>query len=129
MCSSDLLVNNAGVARVTLGDLGGIADVERAIELVRGIDWSESIRDSSNLGAILYDLGDVARAEAVHSEALALAERFGDSVGQRWISTELAVDRLATGDWDDALVRADAMIDSCRDHAHYMETSAWRVRA
>ena len=122
-------LNNRGVARVSIGDPEGVGDIERAIELVRGVDWHESIRAGSNLGSILYALGDVARAEAVHLEALALADRFEDSVGQRWISTELAQDRVYTGGWDDALRRADAMIESCREQPHYMEIGAWLVRA
>ncbi len=85
-------LNNRGVARVSIGDPGAVSATSSGpSSSSAGVDWHESIRAGSNLGSILYALGDVARAEAVHLEALALADRFEDSVGQRWISTELAL--------------------------------------
>ena len=83
-------LDNRGVARVSLGDAGGVADVERAIELVARRRLERVDSRELEPGSILYALGEVRRAEAVHTEALALADRYGDSVGQRWISTELA---------------------------------------
>ena len=46
-------LNNIGNARVTLGDAGGVADLERSVEISAAVGSVESVRGYLNLGTLL----------------------------------------------------------------------------
>ena len=72
-------LNNIGLARVTLGDAGGVADLERSVEISAAVGSVESIRGYLNLGTTLAHLGNLDRAYAVHADGRRAAERLGDA--------------------------------------------------
>ncbi len=115
-------LQNRGVARFNLGDLEGIADVERALEIALEIGSSDVGRCRINLGSFLDDLG---RLDAAH-EHLREGLRFAKSVGwgrfERIMTTELARNRLLAGKWDEAVDLARRFADEVR--AGYHETEA-----
>ena len=81
-------LNNIGIARLTLGDFGGLDDLEECVRIaVRPI--LQSVRAYGNLGSVLLDLGQIARSFATTKEGLELAQRFGlwDWLG--WLESEL----------------------------------------
>jgi class 3 adenylate cyclase/tetratricopeptide (TPR) repeat protein len=91
-----------GCARVSLGDRGGIDDLETALELVgrRGVVANRAM---TNLGWAYDVSGDLLRSHRVTEEAVELAMREGD-VQSEWFSrSNLANGWYMLGRWDDAL--------------------------
>ena len=68
-----------GPARVNLGELEGVRDLERSIEIAEAAQSSEAVRGYGNLGSTTADLGDLRRARELYDKALEVAERFGFS--------------------------------------------------
>src|SRR5437868_5856160 len=81
-------LNRIGVARATTGDRGGLADLERSIEIAEEANSPESIRGYFNLGSIVANLGDLARAADLHAQGQRLAERFGDAAWAEYFDAE-----------------------------------------
>ncbi len=124
-----LALNNIGVARVTLGDAGGIADLERSVEISAAVGSVESVRGYLNLGTTLAHLGDLERAYAVHAEGRRLAERLGDATGIRWFEVERLFECYWRGWWDDAATEAEALLAAVEGPAdYYTELGARHVR-
>ena len=102
-------LNNIGNARVTLGDAGGVADLERSVEISAAVGSVESVRGYLNLGTRLNDLGHLERSFAVHAEGRRLAERLGDATGIRWFAIERLFECYWTGWWDEAAADVEAL--------------------
>jgi hypothetical protein len=123
--------NNIGFARVTLGDAGGIDDLERSVSSAVALKSPEAIRAYLNLGTCLAHLGDLQRAFEVHDAGRRAADRFGDAAGQEWFAAERLWEDYWRGNWDEAQTRADDLLadvaaGSPRSH---LEPSARLVRA
>ena len=103
-------LNNIGNARVTLGDAGGVADLERSVEISAAVGSVESVRGYLNLGTTLDHLGHLERAFAVHAEGRRLAERLGDATGIRWFAVERLFECYWTGWWDEAAADVEALL-------------------
>ena len=99
-----------GTARVSVGDVDGVADLERAIELGRELRSPELVRSLVNLAAIYVGLGDLTRAFELHEEARAAAKRLGHARGARWLRGELVAECYWTGRWDEAVRLADEFL-------------------
>jgi class 3 adenylate cyclase/tetratricopeptide (TPR) repeat protein len=112
-------LNNIGFARVTLGDIGGVADLERSVEISVAIDSVEGVRGYLNLGTILAHLGHLDRSFSVHAEGRRLAERFGNAIGIRWFAIERLFECYWTGRWDEAVTRADALLAAVEGTVDY----------
>ena len=99
-----------GDARVQLGDLGGLADFERGIELAEEQSSPEAVAGIINLADTVMELGDLARAIELRESARASAERLGDGA-QPEVAPRGAERKLYwTGRWDEALALADAFV-------------------
>ncbi len=126
-------LNNIGVARVTLGDAGGVADLERSVEISAAIGSVESVRGYLNFGTILNHLGNLDRAFAVHAEGRRIAERLGDATGIRWFEIERLFECYWTGRWDDAAADVEVLLAAVEGPAdyytdYYTELGARQVR-
>jgi class 3 adenylate cyclase/tetratricopeptide (TPR) repeat protein len=118
-----------GVARSESGDLGGVGDLERGLELARNSNSPEAVRAYLNLGSIVARLGDLPRAFELHAEGRSAAERFGDLVGIRWLQAEQLYEDYWSGRTDAALRRAEEIIREVEAGApHRMELDARFVR-
>jgi tetratricopeptide (TPR) repeat protein len=123
------LLNTLGVGRVKLGDRGGIADIECALE-ASATGSPEHLRAYINLSSTLGELGEFARSMALHEEALREAERAGAPGPARWLRGELMWDQYLAGNWDAALGEAEEFFRAAeRDERHYMDAAALVVRA
>jgi class 3 adenylate cyclase len=119
-----------GGARANLGDLGGVADLERAIELALASNNSVAARAYNNLAVVLSDRGDTERATELWREGLRVADRLGNRLIGRFIEGQLFWVAFEAGRWDEALTGADAFIAACRaGRPHVLETSAHWTRA
>jgi class 3 adenylate cyclase/tetratricopeptide (TPR) repeat protein len=93
-----------GTARIALGDLHGLVDLERSIELALAANAAvEAGRAYNNLAGFVYEAGETGRAHALYEEGLALAERFGIAHMAAVFRTRLARVAYDQGRWDDAL--------------------------
>jgi DNA-binding SARP family transcriptional activator/tetratricopeptide (TPR) repeat protein len=120
-----------GAARVSLGDPGGVADLERCIALCEAEGFSSVIPWRNNLAFALSILGDLRGCVAVRRAAWEAAGRFGSARGLRWLELERAAEHYWSGRWDQAVRVADSVVAEAGDGApHYMECECriWRGR-
>jgi tetratricopeptide (TPR) repeat protein len=119
-----------GGARHYTGDTGGVADMERAIEIAMRSSNPVAARGYNNLAAALSDDGDIEGAERLWREGRRVAERFGNRTIGRFIEGQLFWIAFETGRWDEALDAAQAFIEECEAGSpHYLHSSALFVRA
>jgi hypothetical protein len=109
--TSSICFNSIGMARVRSGDLGGVEDIERAVERA---DRSGSIfhRHSAlnNLANMLWTVGRLDEGSARIHEARDLCERYGFASALRWNDAELAYDANYHGDLQAALAAANGFL-------------------
>jgi DNA-binding SARP family transcriptional activator/class 3 adenylate cyclase len=120
-----------GAARISLGDPGGIADLERCIALCEAHGSSSVIPWHGNLAFCFALLGDLRRCFAAREAAWGAAEHYGSALRLRWLEIERAGECYWTGRWDQAVRIADALAPATDDGApHYMKAIChlWRGR-
>jgi class 3 adenylate cyclase/tetratricopeptide (TPR) repeat protein len=102
------VLNSRGIARGKLGDVGGLDDLERSVELAdRANDPTEMAISRNNLGSILTTFGRLAEARAAVSESSAVARRFGIPSAEQWAEMQLFVHRTFDAGWDSLLAELD----------------------
>jgi tetratricopeptide (TPR) repeat protein len=99
-----------GGARVVGGDLGGLADVERAVAIAVKANSPYSAQAHGFLASLLIALGDLAGGFAAQAAARQAAERFGLTTELRWLATEQVVEDYLRGHWAAALSRAGQIL-------------------
>ena len=120
---------NAGIARVTSGDVEGIADLEAAIMLANEVNSPEVVRATRMLASMHLLLGRLDRAAELYASAREQAERFGDAFEKRWLAAARAMELHWSGRWQEALDVADAFVARTASGVpHYMEAPCRRVR-
>jgi DNA-binding SARP family transcriptional activator len=120
-----------GGARVSLGDPGGLADLERCIAMCEADGSSSVIPWLGNLAFSFALLGDLRRSFAARGAAWEAAERYGSALRLRWLELERASEHYWSGRWDQSVRVADSVAPDDQDGApHYMESECrlWRGR-
>jgi len=105
-----------GFTRFSIGDLGGLADQERSIEIARAANSPDSFRSRGNYASCLAELGRIRAASEMIEQARAEAERFGTLFYLDWFDAERTGYMYYAGEWDDA-------IDLIGDVLHRVEAS------
>ena len=125
------VLNTIGVSRVNEGDMSGIRDIERSIEIALATNSAECVRGYTNLSAtLLAGVGDLERGIEADAEGIRAAERFGDEIGLRFLRGHQMLYALITGRWDESLAIADEFIAAGEAGSpHYMECAARHHRA
>jgi class 3 adenylate cyclase/tetratricopeptide (TPR) repeat protein len=95
-------LNTIGIARVSRGDVAGFADLETGREIARRVSVPEYVRACGNLASELVVHGELRRAAELHREAFSIASEIGYEEPTRWLSTEIALDHMRAGDWEEA---------------------------
>ena len=103
-------LNTRGVARTLNGDLGGVEDLEHAVEIATPLSF-ELMRALNNLVSTLVELGELERGFALMSRALEAAQRHGHVVAMAWVETQQLDQLYWIGEWDELLSRAERMLD------------------
>jgi class 3 adenylate cyclase len=126
-CVSEALAL-VGMSRVEMGDLRGLEDLVRSIEIARAAGALEALSRALNLQAVAYQvLGDLDAGYAGRMEGARVAERLGSPSWSRWFESVLIDHRYRHGDWGEALRTADEYIASIEAGSpHY---NAWQVYA
>jgi hypothetical protein len=120
---------NAGIARVTSGDVGGMEDLEAAIMLAGEVNSPEVVRATRMLASMHLLLGRLGRAAELYASAREQADRFGDAFEKRWLAAARAMELHWSGRWEDALRVADEFVARTASGVpHYMEATCRRVR-
>jgi class 3 adenylate cyclase len=117
---------------ITIGTAGGgAAAIERGIEIARGVNDIEQLtRGYNNLGELVLEEGQVARAGELYDAARAAAARFGHWLGTRWLDAQEGIHYYYAGDWERSQTLLDAYLAEVeRGLPHYMESSARFARA
>jgi tetratricopeptide (TPR) repeat protein len=123
-------LNYIGSAKARMGDLSGLDDLRRSIDISSGLNSPETRRGLNNLASILRELGDLRSAEPLYKEALVVAERFGVVTDVLWARAELASLALESGRWDEAAATFDELIaEFAQGGSHYMEAPCCYGRA
>src|SRR5262249_30246050 len=106
-------LNNIGAARCSAGDLGGIADLERSIEIgTTGDSHGDLARAYNNLATIYGEhVGDVRRDLELRREAVRVAESVGNQRLARYAGAVLLFDNFYAGRWDDFIRKAERYLE------------------
>ncbi|MBA2461619.1 MAG: AAA family ATPase, partial [Actinobacteria bacterium] len=128
--SRPLALNVLGTARANSGDLGGIADLERSIEIAVAANDPEAARAYINLGSQLYWQGELSRGADMWRKGKEVADRLGNASVGRFISGVAIWFDHDVGNWDDALHAADVFVAECETGSpHYLEGDVQGLRA
>ena len=118
---------NVGSARGNSGDDGGIADLERAIEIATATNHPDLGRAYNNLAAMH---SNVERAYELQLRGKEAADRLGNVPVGRFLESQLMLSAFDLGRWDDFLRAADEFIAACEAGSpHYAESYARERRA
>jgi class 3 adenylate cyclase/tetratricopeptide (TPR) repeat protein len=121
-------LNTRGVARTLNGDLGGVEDLERAVELAPPLSF-ERMRALHNLVSMLVEVGDLERGFALSASAREAARRHGHVVAMAWAETQQMDELYWTGAWGELLPRAEQMIGTSSTSPTLMVIDAYIFRA
>lgn len=125
-----LALNVIGTSRVNAGDRGGIADLERALELALAASSPEAARVYNNLGSVLAGQGEIRRAGELWREGKEVAERLGNATVSRYLDGVIVWFDYYTGGWEEALRGANAFIAECdAGSPHYLHAEVLGIRA
>jgi tetratricopeptide (TPR) repeat protein len=127
---ADTLVT-VGAARWLAGDAGGADDLETAIDLAfEHSALTAAQRGLNNLAMVVGHKGDYRRRVQLLEESHRLAEQLGDVLARRHVEAQLANALLFSGDWDNALARAEQFIHDCETGSpHVQHSSMLMLRA
>jgi class 3 adenylate cyclase/tetratricopeptide (TPR) repeat protein len=118
-----------GFARFLGGDLGGIADLEQAIEIAVEHNLPVSAMACGDLASCLISLGQLARGFQLQAQGRHAAERFGLRGVLRWLQAERLLEDYWCGRWDAALEGADQFLAEAEaGSADFAEAGSRSVR-
>ncbi len=123
-------LNLIGSMRVGEGDDGGIADLERSVELaVASGALGVQARALNNLAAAHQSRGDLERGYRRRLEGARAAERLGSKFLQHWFEAILVDHLYRRGDWDEAQRAAELLLADPDATAHIASWQLLAVRA
>ena len=123
------VLNNMGVARIAQGDEAGLDDLQSSREIARSAGGPEYLRACGNLASVLTSRGKLERAAELHREALHMARDIGYEEPTRWLSTEVAIDRMLAGDWKESRQIVDELIPGYESSPFWIEPQTRICRA
>jgi predicted ATPase/class 3 adenylate cyclase len=124
------LLSTLGTARFAAGDPAGLADLEQSVEIALAAGSHLVANAYNNLAAAYLQAGDVPRDRELRSQAVRLAERFGDRRQLRFARLCIQMLDFYDGHWDRALADADAFVAEFEAGApHYLESNVRWTRA
>jgi class 3 adenylate cyclase/tetratricopeptide (TPR) repeat protein len=123
-------LNNVALARHSLGDRAGLDEMRRAAEIALAARAPEAARAFNNLGALLWDEGDVIESNECFAEAVRLGAELGNEPVRRYASHFSGTHRYAYGGWDQALAKSNELIAQVEaGEASYLEADSRSERA
>jgi tetratricopeptide (TPR) repeat protein len=120
-------LNNIGSARIRLGDLDGIGDLEESIAIAEVTDPVEATRSYGNLASTLAERGDISRHAELNGNALVIAERLGLAEAIRWFRSAQLESGYWSGRWEDVIRVADELIAEVEAGSPFYLEGMWRT--
>ena len=121
-------LNFLGVSEVKLGNLDGLAEIERSMDITSESP-GERLRSIINLASMLGELGELGRSMELHQQGLREAEEMRVLDPLWWLRAERAWDEYLTGQWHEATQHAEQFLAQvAAGRLHYMEGAALVVR-
>jgi class 3 adenylate cyclase len=109
--AASISLNTIGMARVYLGDAGGIEDLEQSVERAAQAGSVFHVHNAlNNLANTFWHVGRLEEGSSRIREARALCERYGFETALAWNDAELAYDAYFCGDLETVLTWADEII-------------------
>jgi tetratricopeptide (TPR) repeat protein len=96
-------LNNIGVARFNSGDLDGVRDVEKSLQIAVAADSPEAARSYNNLAVAYWVLGETVRGTEARADAVLTDRRYGRTRLGRFAEGALLQNDFAFGKWDEFL--------------------------
>jgi tetratricopeptide (TPR) repeat protein len=119
-----------GLARIDLGDAGGIDDLERAVDVAEEAGHSTSAGPAlNNLASCLSVVGRVAEADATLARTRAFVERHGHTAGLEWNDGEQVEVADLLGDLDRVFEWAERYFSHPEAEVRYQAGGLWALRA
>jgi tetratricopeptide (TPR) repeat protein len=110
-----------GSAKEFLSDMTGRHDLEQAVEIGRAAN-SPMVAGALNNLSVVIDTTDTRRVQDLQREALREAERFGEVNMMRFVRGNLVAASWILGEWDEAVIAADAFVAECEQGSpHILE--------
>jgi tetratricopeptide (TPR) repeat protein len=124
------ILNTIGMARVHLGDEGGLTDLERSVAVAETARLPDDLHTAlNNLANMYWRLGRLDEAKARHEEARQADEQYGYEAGLHWLIAEGLFDHVLRGEWNEALPLADAVLAGDDPVTSYLHVPAWLMRS
>jgi class 3 adenylate cyclase len=116
-------LNTRGVARVSLGDLDGVADVKDSLNLAEQIGAKlDMTRAYLNLASLASLTGDLVKGREYALLGYETGLRWGQAGATRWFRGEETEWMYEFGDWSGALARANEFLGEVEAGSpHYLE--------
>jgi len=115
-------LNTIGMARVHRGDQGGIADLERSIDVAeRGSVAYEVAHGYNNLSVLLWSLGRVDEATVARERQREAIDRFGLTVLRTWIAGEDIAEAWQRGDYPETVELGERFLVENAGGRYYSE--------
>jgi class 3 adenylate cyclase/tetratricopeptide (TPR) repeat protein len=122
-------LNLIGWGRIGTGDVGGLADLETAVQIATTEDIFEHVHSCfENLRSAQFALGLLREASETVAGATRMVERF-TRWERRWVDVLRAGQDFRLGSWDRAVELADEFISAAETDAHYLEPPCRTLRA
>jgi class 3 adenylate cyclase/tetratricopeptide (TPR) repeat protein len=123
-------LNTIGMVRGNGGDLEGLIDLERSVELALRTSSPDIIHTAyNNIANVQFTLGRFEDGMENFRLARVAAERFGNRRALRWLDGEDILTLEILGRWDEALPLADAFIAETEKAPFYLECPVRQVRS
>jgi class 3 adenylate cyclase/tetratricopeptide (TPR) repeat protein len=123
-------LNTIGLARIDLGDAGGIAELERAVAIAEeGGHLSAAGPALNNLASCLAIVGRLADADATLARTRAFVERHGHTAGLVWNDGEQVELADLIGDLDRIFEWAERYFSHPEAEELYQARGIWAARA
>jgi tetratricopeptide (TPR) repeat protein len=110
-----------GMARIDLGDQGGMEDIDRSIAIAAATGALTTLSRTYNTLAVAHQvLGDLDSAYEARSEGARIAERLGRESAVRWFEGVLVDHHYRRGEWDEAGRMAEEFLARVEEgESHY----------
>ena len=116
-----------GVARINLGDPGGLAELQRCVALCEELGSSLAVSWHLNLANSRSILGDLRGCAVAMAAAQVTAERLGSGWWLRWLELEQVAHHYWSGRWDEAVAIAETVAAEAAGGARHLLECECRI--
>ncbi len=121
-------LSSIGTAKAYMGDVSGLYDLRRAVDVAAATGTSELARATNNLGVATWMLGDLRGGRKLLEQAVANAERLGAANLVRFTRNVELYLQFREGDWNAALPPTEEFLAACDAGTPHYHEGGMRLR-